>query len=411
MKTPLLDPFGYGDMTIRTLDDFDAAGQRVGLRLDINSPIDETGLVDDFRLRAHLDTLNELADDGAKVAILAHQGRPGDDSFHCLRPHADRLDDLIDAPVSYIDSTFSSSACECISSLDNGEYVVLENTRFFSEEYMSFSATRAAQTYLVKKLANNLDAYVNDAFAASHRSQPSLVGFPPVIQSYAGRLVEQELNILGNIEKTDRPRAYFLAGAKVPDSLAVAETVLETDLADVVLTAGLFGNFLLHADNTDLGAPSQGILENFGVLGEIDRAKTLLETYPERIKTPVDFALEHDGERVELQKNELPADAPLFDVGETTIDEYSGILESVETVILNGPAGKVENPLFTRGTRGLYTAATATNYSIVGGGDTGAVLRQLGIDGFDHVSTGGGAAMRMLAGETLPAVAALENAD
>lgn len=398
-------------MAIRTLDDFDAGGQRVGLRLDINSPIDEGGLVDDFRLRAHLETLNELTDEGAKVAILAHQGRPGDDSFHCLRPHADRLDDLIDADVSYVDSTFSSSACNHISTLGDGECVVLENTRFFSEEYMTFSADRAAKTYLVKKLAQELDAYVNDAFAASHRSQASLVGFPPVIASYAGRLVEEELDILGNIEKTRHPRAYFLAGAKVPDSLAVAESVLDTGLADVVLTAGLFGNFLLYADNTDLGDPSRAILEDFGVVGHLERAKTLLETYPEKIVTPIDFAIEHDGERVEIPIEELPADSPLFDVGETTIDEYTEILESVETVILNGPAGKVENSLFTRGTRGLYTAATTTEYSIVGGGDTGAVLRHLGINGFDHVSTGGGAAMRMLAGETLPAVEALEYAD
>ncbi len=398
-------------MTIRTLDDFDATGQRVGLRLDINSPIDETGLVDDFRLRAHLKTLNELTTAGAKVAILAHQGRPGDDSFHCLQPHAERLEDLIDPPVSYVDSTFSSSACHQISALDNGECIVLENTRFFSEEYMTFSASRAAKTYLVKKLATELDTYVNDAFAASHRSQPSLVGFPPVIPSYAGRLVEEELNILGNLEKTNRPRAYFLAGAKVPDSLAVAESVLEADLADIVLTAGLFGNFLLYASNTDLGEPSRAILDDFGVLDHVNRAKTLLDKYPEKIVMPVDFAIERDNERVEIPIDTLPADAPLFDVGETTIEKYTEILESVETVILNGPAGKVENPLFTRGTHGLYTAATSTDYSIVGGGDTGAVLRQLGINGFDHVSTGGGAAMRMLAGETLPAVDALDYAD
>lgn len=398
-------------MTIRTLDDFDAAGQRVGLRLDINSPIDEDGLVDDFRLRAHLETLNELTTANAKVAVLAHQGRPGDDSFHCLRPHANRLDELIDAPVSHVDSTFSSDACERVNALSAGECLVLENTRFFSEEYMTFPPDRAANTYLVTKLETVLDTYVNDAFAAAHRSQPSLVGFPPVIPSYAGRLVEEELNILGNIEKTSRPRAYFLAGAKVPDSLSVAETVLETDLADVVLTAGLFGNFLLYAKGTDLGDPSHEILEEFGVLEHLDRAKTLLDSYPEKIVLPVDFAVEQQNTRAELTLSDLPAEKPLFDVGKQTIEEFSEILQSVNTVILNGPAGKVEDSLFTHGTHGLYTAATQTNYSIVGGGDTGAVLRQLGIDEFDHVSTGGGAAMRMLAGKSLPAVDALDNAN
>ena len=163
---------------IRTLSDLDASGAAVGVRVDINSPLGDGGLADDARIRAHLDTLSELLDRGARVAVLAHQGRPGGSDFADLSPHAERLDELLEAPVSYCDGTFSADAREDVRALGHGEAVVLENTRFYSEEYMEFDAADAADTYLVSKLAPVFDAYVNDAFAAAHRSQPSLVGFP-----------------------------------------------------------------------------------------------------------------------------------------------------------------------------------------------------------------------------------------
>jgi len=410
MKTPLLGPRRHCDMPIRTLDDLAAQGQTIGLRLDINSPFTDGSLADDFRIRAHLETVEELTTAGARVVVLAHQGRPGGDSFRCLEPHADVLDGLIDAPVDYIDSTFATAARDRISTLSDGEVLVLENTRFFSEEYIEFEPERAAQTYLVTKLAPVLDAYVDDAFAAAHRSQPSLVGFPRRIPSYAGRLMEREIDVLGTIESTARPRVYFLAGAKVPDSLSVAESVLEDDIADEVLAGGLFGNLLLHAKGIRLGEPTDQILVEFDALETLPRARRLLTNHGDRIRTPVDLAIEVDGERVEIDIDDLPVESPTFDIGSATIDEFGEALGSAATAVLNGPAGRVEDPLFTQGTRGVYRAASAAENSIVGGGDTGAVLRKLGIDGFDHVSTGGGAAMRMLARETLPAVQVLEDA-
>lgn len=397
-------------MPIRTLDDLVARGQTIGLRLDINSPFANGSLADDFRIRAHLETVEELTAAGGRVVILAHQGRPGGDSFRCLEAHADVLDDLIDAPVGYIDSTFATAARDRISSLANGDVLVLENTRFFSEEYIEFEPERAAQTYLVSKLAPVLDAYVDDAFAAAHRSQPSLVGFPMRIPSYAGRLMEREINVLGTIESTARPRVYFLAGAKVPDSLSVAESVLEDDLADEILAGGLFGNLLLHAKGIRLGEPTDQILVEFDALEALPRARRLLTEHGDRIRTPIDLAIERAGDRVEVAIEDLPSESPAFDIGAATIEEFGRALSTSATAVLNGPAGRVEDPLFTEGTRGVYRAAKDADNSIVGGGDTGAVLRKLGIDGFDHVSTGGGAAMRMLARETLPAVQVLEDA-
>ncbi|ELZ23982.1 phosphoglycerate kinase [Natrinema limicola] len=398
---------------IATLDDLDVEGTTVGVRVDVNSPIDDDGtLADDARLRAHVDTLSELVARGGRVAVLAHQGRPGGDEFVTLEPHADRLSELLGQPVDYVDATFTDAAREAVRNLDDGDCVVLENTRFYSEEYMEFEPERAAQTHLVQGLEPVLDAYVNDAFAAAHRSQPSLVGLPTVLPGYAGRVMESELDVLGSIEETPEPRVYVLGGAKVPDSIDVAWSVLEKGLADHVLTAGVVGNVFLIADGVDLGDASSDFIYDQGYWDEIDRAADLLDAYGDRIALPRDVAVARDGERHELGINALPPGdgEAAMDIGSSTLEYYQRILTDAETVILNGPAGVFEDECFQTGTRQLFGAATERPMSIVGGGDTASALRQLGVEGFSHVSTGGGAALRMLTAEPLPAVTALENA-
>ncbi|WP_254862861.1 phosphoglycerate kinase [Halovivax gelatinilyticus] len=395
---------------IETLDDIDARGTTVGVRIDCNSPVEDDTLVDDSRLRAHVETLETLLDRGARVAVLAHQGRPGGDQFTTLEPHAERFAEILSHAVEYVDETHGESARSAIRSLDDGECLVLENTRFYSEEYMEFEPSRAAQTHLVTRLAPVLDAFVNDAFAAAHRSQPSLVGFAEVLPSYAGRVMERELDVLGDVESTPTPRTYVLGGAKVSDSIDVAENVLETGLADRVLTVGLVGNVFLSASGVNLGDASSDFVYDQGYWDEIDRAADLLAAYGDRIELPRDVAIEREGERVELERSELPADGHLaMDVGERTIEAYVGHFEESNTVILNGPAGVFEEEAFERGTRELFAAATDVDTSIVGGGDTASALRSLGVDGFTHVSTGGGAALTLLTGESLPAVDALDN--
>ena len=393
---------------IRTLDDLNGEGVAVGVRIDINSPVSGGELADDARLRAHVDTLAELLDRGARVAILAHQGRPGGDDFATLAAHADRLDELLKYPIGYCDATFSVAARDRVAALDAGEAVVLENTRFYAEEYMEFEPERAAGTHLVEGLAPALDAYVNDAFAAAHRSQPSLVGFPTRLPSYAGRVMERELDVLDAIEATPTPRVYVLGGAKVGDSIGVAESVLERGLADSVLTAGVVGNVCLLAGGAEPGAATAEFVYDGGYWDEIDHAGDLLDVHDE-IAVPADVAVERDGDRHEVAVADLPseADALAKDVGSRTIATYGEIIENAGTVILNGPAGVFEEPSFAAGTRGLYEAATRADRSIVGGGDTAAAVRRLGIEGFDHVSTGGGAALALLTGDTLPAVEAL----
>ena len=394
-------------MGIPTLDDLTVDGATVGVRVDINSPLDESGaLADDARLHAHVGTLNELLERGGRVAILAHQGRPGGEEFDTLDDHAARLDELLAFPVSYCDATFSTDAHAAIESLDRGEAVLLENTRFYSEEYMEFPPEEAAGTFLVERLAPAVDAFVNDAFAAAHRSQPSIVGFPLRVDSYAGRVMERELDVLGTIEGTPRPRVYALGGAKISDALDVAASVIERDLADAVLTSGMTGNAFLAASGVDIGKPSLDAIQDRDATA-VEDAAALLEEYSSRIHVPEDVAVSRDGTRQEVTVSDLPVDAPALDVGPATMAAYADVFETAGTAILNGPAGVFEKAAFAEGTREIFGAARNAECSIVGGGDTAASLRQLGIDGFDHVSTGGGAALRLLTGDTLPAVEVL----
>ena len=398
---------------IETLDDLDVRGAVVGVRVDINSPVDENGsLADDARLRAHVDTLSELLDRGGRVVVVAHQGRPGSDDFTTLESHAGRLDELLDFPVSYVDATFGETALRAIEALTDGACLVLENARFYSEEYMEFEPERAAKTHLVARLSAVFDAFVNDAFAAAHRSQPSLVGFPERLPSYAGRVMETELDVLGRIDETPEPRTYFLGGAKVSDSIDVAWSILENGLADQVLTAGVVGNVFLIADGVDIGDESSDVIYEAGYWDEIDRAADLLDAHGERIALPRDVAVERDGSRYELGINALPPreDEAAMDIATGTLTLYERLLSESATVVCNGPAGVYESELFAHGTRKVYDAVTDVEVSIVGGGDTASALRALGIEGFTHLSTGGGAALTMLTGDELPAIAALEDA-
>jgi phosphoglycerate kinase len=395
-------------MGISTLDDLTVEDATVGVRVDINSPLRDDGrLADDARLRAHVGTLDELLERGGKVAVLAHQGRPGGDEFAGLEDHARRLGELLDYPVSYCDGTFSADARDAIDDLDGGEAVLLENTRFYSEEYMEFPADEAAETFLVDRLVPVFDAFVNDAFAAAHRSQPSMIGFPRRLPSYAGRVMERELDVLGNIEDTPRPRVYGLGGAKISDALDVAESVLERGLADEILTSGMTGNVFLEASGVWIGDPShEAIIDRDATA--IEEAQALLDEYGEKIHVPEDVAVGRDGERVEVAVEDLPVDEPALDVGDRTIAAYADVFETAGTAVLNGPPGVFEDDTFAKGTKEIFGAATRAEYSIVGGGDTAAALRRHGIEGFDHVSTGGGAALRMLTGGSLPAVDVLE---
>lgn len=401
-------------MGVRTLDEVPVADRAIGVRIDVNSPIAEDGsIADDARFDAHRSTLTELLDAGARVVVLAHQGRPGGDAFTTLEEHATRLTELIGHEVTYLDMIFGSEAGSAIERLDAGEALCLENVRFYSEEYMELEPTHAARTHMVDRLSQALDIYVNDAFACSHRSQATIVGFPERLPSVAGRVMERELAVLGDLGSRPGPRVAMLAGAKVDDSLRVIERLLEDELVDRVLVAGLVANAMFAAGPDGPGPSTVTDLERRGYTDTIEDASSLLSRFGDRIDLPSDVAIERTGSRVEVPIELFPlgdGEVPR-DVGQSTIDTWRASIAEAGTVIVNGPVGLYEDDRFASGTEQLFASVDLAEIAIAGGGDTSAAVRYFGIDTFDHLSTGGGATLALLSGETLPGVKALEECD
>jgi len=397
-----------------TMDDFDLAGRTVLLRVDINSPIDPaTGaLLNDARIREHLATIRDLRH--AKVAILAHQSRPGKDDFTTLEVHAERISALLGRPVRYVSSLFGRPAIEAIESMHVGDVVVLENTRFYSEEEALADAKleKMAKTHIVRRLAPLADYFVLDAFAAAHRAQPSLVGFCEVLPALAGRVMERELTMLSRaLQDPGRPKIALLGGVKADDSIAVARHMLEKDLVDKVLTSGGVANVFLEAADIEPGPPTTDFMrrEVADYDGFVAQSRDLLKTFKGRILLPTDVVLDDGGARRPALVTDLPAKIPIYDIGLDTIARYVDEIRRARTIFFNGPAGVFELEPFSVGTRELLTAiADAEAFSVVGGGHTVAAVEQFGLQGqIDHVSTGGGALIHFLAGKDLPLVTAL----
>lgn len=403
-------------MDFNTLDDFDVKGETVLVRVDINSPLDpETGeILDDNRIQKCSETLTELSEKGAKVVVIAHQGRPGREDFTTLEKHAEKMSQVLGISVDYIDDLFGPSAREAISDLSSGEILLLENARFYSEEVINRPAEEQAQTHFVQKLSPLADFYINDAFAAAHRSQPSLVGFGITLPSAAGRLMEKELKGLSKAHSPEHPCVHVLGGAKVEDSLSLTEYVLEQGVADQVLAGGLVGQVFLAGKGLDLGEPNLKIIKDEGYEEKIGEAKELISTYGKKVVLPSDLRIErNEGEVKVIAREELPTDNPVYDIGDETIEEYSNIIENAETVVANGPVGVFEKPAFAKGTNELLESmGRSSAFTTIGGGHLVAAARDLEItDEIDHVSTGGGSCLNFLSGKKLPVVEILKRSD
>lgn len=398
-----------------TLDDFDLSEKTVLLRVDINSPIDPSSgrLLNDARIREHMVTIRDLW--RSKVAILAHQSRPGKDDFTTLEVHALRIGQLLGRPVRYVDSLFNSAAIEAIKSLRSGDVAVLENTRFYAEEEVlaDDKTEKMSRTHMVRKLAPLADYFVLDAFAAAHRAQPSLMGFCEVLPSLAGRVMERELVMLSRAMKTsgDGKIAIF-GGIKADDTVDAAQHMLEKRIVDKVLTAGGVANVFLVARGVRLGEATESFLEK-----ELDdyhdvvaRCRSLLERFGDRIVIPTDVAVNNDGRRSNVRVADLPSDKQVYDLGWDTIARYIDEVKAAKTIIINGPAGVFELEEFSIGTREIFNAVAESGaFTIAGGGHTVAAVEQFGLtEKIDHVSTGGGALINFLSGKPLPLVEALK---
>ncbi|WP_287589067.1 phosphoglycerate kinase [Candidatus Borrarchaeum sp.] len=393
---------------IKSIDDIEVKGKRVLVRVDFNSPIDPmTGKIqDDTRIRRHAKTIQNLVERGAKVIVMAHQGRPGDADFTSLEQHAEVLGKVLGRPVQFVNSIFDEAARDKISELNDGDILVLENTRFYSEEVIERPVEEQAKTEMVQKLAPLLDAYVNDAFSAAHRSQPSLVGFIPVLPSAIGYVMKDELDALMKVagSSAQKPCVYVLGGAKPEDTLKVIEYVLEQNIADSVLASGIMGNLFLLAKGFDIGDSYRDFLSEKGYLKVMEKAKDVLNRFESRIVLPEDLAIGENGTRVEVSLNELPLSALPCDIGKKTIEKFSQVINNAKTIVCNGSPGQYEKETFAVGTKEVFSAiAESTNkgaFSVAGGGHTIAGLNKYNLlNKISFVSTSGKAMLLLLMGE------------
>ncbi|AIF69334.1 phosphoglycerate kinase [Palaeococcus pacificus DY20341] len=396
------------------LTDFNYYNKTVFFRADLNSPVEDGKITSDARFKAVLPTIMYLLEHGAKIVIGTHQGRPYDKEFATTEEHAKILSSLLGQEVEYVEDIFGRYARERIKALNPGEIVILENLRFVSEEIKNASFEECENTFFVKKLSPLIDYFVNDAFAAAHRSSPSLIGFARLKPMIAGFLMEKEIKALKRAYESDEtPKVYVLGGAKVDDSLKVAENVLKSGKADLILTGGLVGHIFTLAKGYDLGDANIEFMHKKGLLDLVDWAEKILDEFYPYVKTPIDFAVDYKGERVEVdllsEEKAFFDEYPILDIGSRTIEKYSELLRRVSVIVANGPMGVFEREEFAKGTVGVFRAIGESKaFSIVGGGHSIASIYEYDIKGISHVSTGGGAMLNFFAGKKLPVIEALK---
>ena len=397
-----------------TLDDFNVENKTVLLRVDFNMPLDKNTLkiLDTTRIERVLPTIKELINGNAKTVILAHQGRQGSWDFISLEQHAKALSNLLGREVKYCDDIFGDEAKNAIASLTNGEVLLLGNVRKFNGETEKKSAEEHSKSELVQNLYPLADLFVNDAFAAAHRAQCSLIGFTEVLPSCAGRLMEKELTTLEEIiTNPQKPSVFLFGGAKFSDVVKTIERLLENKTADKIILTGLPANAFLKAEGINLGGKNEELLSKEGTPENYEEIKKLLAKYKDNIYLPTDFAIEENTNRNEINTTDLPTQYNLFDIGEKSISNFKEIINNAKTVFLSGPCGVFENPLFMKGTEEIFKyIAQIDTFSIVGGGHTVAAVEKLGLDTkMSHISTGGGSLEKFMMGEKLPVVEALKN--
>ncbi len=407
---------------IRTLDDLDVAGKVVLCRVDVNSPIDQAtgGLRDTTRIRGCAPTVRELAEKGARLVLMSHQG--GDLEYHnyaSTEPHAAVLSELVGRPVRFIDDVCGPAARAAIAALEPGEILLLDNVRFMAEELTLFETKLAltpeqqAKTLVVRKLAPLADLYVCDAFAAAHRSQPTLVGFERLLPAAMGRLFEKEYENLARLrEEPPRPCVFVLGGTKIQEAFPMMAAALRDGVVDAILTAGLVANVMLAAGGVDIGGPSLEFIRASQLERFIAESETILAEHGDKIVLPADLAFVREGARVEVPVSDLPVAELLVDIGHETVAAYAERIAAAGTVFVNGPAGVFERPETEYGTRALWEAMAATaGFSALGGGDSVAAMNAFGLgDRFDYVCTAGGAMVQFLSGKPMPVIEALKDA-
>ena len=388
----------------RTIKDIDVAGKKVIVRVDFNVPLnDNLEITDDKRIVGALPTIKYLVDNGAKVILVSHLGRPknGFEDKFSMKPTAKRLSELLGQEVIMATDVVGDDAKAKAASLNDGQVLMLENVRFHKEETKN-------DTEFAKELASMAEIFVNDAFGTAHRAHASTAGLADYLPAVCGFLIQKEIDFLGGaLANPERPFVAILGGAKVSDKISVIENLI--DKVDTLIIGGGMAYTFLKAKGAEIGT---SLLEE----DKIELAKELMakaEAKGVRIALPKDDRVakefNNDAESKIVGSFEIPAGWMGLDIGPESVEKFSNIIKDAKTIIWNGPMGVFEMPNFANGTKMVAKAvADAEGISIVGGGDSAAAVEQLGFaDSITHISTGGGASLEFLEGKQLPGIEVL----
>jgi phosphoglycerate kinase len=395
------DQLHGGEALKASITDIEVAGIRVLVREDLNVPLAKGAIADGSRIKAAAPTLGHLAERKAKVIVMSHLGRPkGVDSSLSLRPVAAALSKELGREVRFAEDCVGEAARGAVGRLKDGEVLLLENVRFHPEE-------EANDPEFASRLASLGEIFVNDAFAASHRAHASVVGVAEHLPAYAGELMLAELTALHRaLDEPKRPLVAVVGGAKVSTKVGVLTHLLEK--VDALLIGGAMANTFFRAQGYPTGA---GLVEE----AALKDASEVAKKGSEKLVLPVDLVcaqkMEAGQETKTVPANAVEPDWKALDIGPESVAEFAKHIASAKTIVWNGPMGVAEIPEFSKGTREVGKAIARSNaYTLVGGGDTVAAIDSLGLSGFSHVSTGGGATLEYLEGKELPGVAILKDA-
>ena len=398
-------------MAKKTIDDIQVTGKRVLVRCDFNVPMKEGKITNDKRIVAALPTIKKLIADGGKVILCSHLGKPknGPEEKYSLAPVAIRLSELLGKTVVFAndDNVVGENAKAAVAAMNNGDVVLLQNTRFRKEE------TKNIEDFS-KELASLADAYVDDAFGSCHRAHCSTAGVTAYTSpNVAGYLIGKELSIMGKaLENADRPFVAVLGGAKIEDKLNVINNLLEK-VDTLIIGGGMaftflkakgyeVGNSLLDETKIDYCKDMMAKAKEKGVNLLLPVDTVCVKAFPDPIDGPVDTVI--------AEADSIPADMEGVDIGPKSRELFAQAVKSAKTVVWNGPMGVFENPTLAQGTLAVAQAmADSDAVTIIGGGDSAAAVEQMGLgDKMTHISTGGGASLEFLEGKTLPGVACLD---